>query len=92
MARTRLQAIQAAVFVYLPSILLSGFMFPFRGMPAWARGSARPCRSPTSSGPPAAPSCAGPTPPSSGARRPPVAVFSAVATLLSLIAYRRRQG
>jgi len=36
-ASTRLQAIQGAIFVYLPSILLSGFMFPFWGMPPWAR-------------------------------------------------------
>jgi ABC-2 type transport system permease protein len=28
---------QGAVFFYLPSMLLSGFMFPFQGMPAWAR-------------------------------------------------------
>jgi ABC-2 type transport system permease protein len=26
-----------AVFFFLPSILLSGFMFPFRGMPVWAQ-------------------------------------------------------
>lgn len=34
--RNQLQAMQMAFFVFLPSILLSGFMFPFRGMPAWA--------------------------------------------------------
>jgi ABC-2 type transport system permease protein len=28
---------QASVFILLPSILLSGFMFPFRGMPVWAQ-------------------------------------------------------
>jgi ABC-2 type transport system permease protein len=33
----QLQAIQAAVFFYLPSMLLSGFMFPFEGMPVWAQ-------------------------------------------------------
>ena len=32
-----LQAVQMAFFFFLPSILLSGFMFPFRGMPAWAQ-------------------------------------------------------
>jgi len=37
LAEDQLQAIQAAVFFYLPSMLLSGFMFPFQGMPAWAR-------------------------------------------------------
>jgi ABC-2 type transport system permease protein len=29
---------QMAFFFFLPSILLSGFMFPFRGMPHWAQG------------------------------------------------------
>ena len=33
-----MQAMQVGVFFYLPSILLSGFMFPFHAMPAWARG------------------------------------------------------
>ena len=37
LAATQLQAIQAAVFFYLPSMLLSGFMFPFEGMPRWAQ-------------------------------------------------------
>ncbi|SMG42062.1 ABC transporter permease [Paracoccus sp. J56] len=36
-ARTQMQAMQIAIFVFLPSILLSGFMFPFRGMPGWAQ-------------------------------------------------------
>ncbi len=36
-ARSQMQAIQMAVFIQLPSILLSGFMFPFRGMPDWAQ-------------------------------------------------------
>ena len=37
-ARTQLQAMQMTFFFFLPSILLSGFMFPFRGMPEWAQG------------------------------------------------------
>ncbi|MEE2525438.1 ABC transporter permease [Hyphobacterium sp. HN65] len=37
LARTQMQAMQMTFFVFLPSILLSGFMFPFSGMPAWAR-------------------------------------------------------
>jgi ABC-2 type transport system permease protein len=43
-ARSQLQAMQMSVFYLLPSILLSGFMFPFRGMPEWAQmiGSAIP--------------------------------------------------
>ncbi|MGE5500300.1 MAG: ABC transporter permease [Ignavibacteriales bacterium] len=35
--RSQLQAVQVSIFYMLPSILMSGFMFPFRGMPAWAR-------------------------------------------------------
>ena len=37
LARNQLQAVQMAFFFFLPSILLSGFMFPFRGMPIWAQ-------------------------------------------------------
>jgi ABC-2 type transport system permease protein len=37
LARNQLQAMQMAFFFFLPSILLSGFMFPFRGMPDWAQ-------------------------------------------------------
>src|SRR5262245_36873909 len=36
-AKNQLQAVQMAFFFFLPSILLSGFMFPFRGMPTWAQ-------------------------------------------------------
>jgi ABC-2 type transport system permease protein len=36
-AKNQLQAVQMTFFVFLPSILLSGFMFPFRGMPEWAQ-------------------------------------------------------
>jgi ABC-2 type transport system permease protein len=36
-AKNQLQAMQMAFFFFLPSILLSGFMFPFRGMPNWAQ-------------------------------------------------------
>ena len=36
-ARNQLQAMQMSVFYLLPSILLSGFAFPFRGMPGWAQ-------------------------------------------------------
>src|SRR5205807_5923725 len=36
-AKNQLQAVQMAFFVFLPSILLSGFMFPFRGMPRCAQ-------------------------------------------------------
>jgi ABC-2 type transport system permease protein len=36
-ATNQMQAMQLAQFTLLPSILLSGFMFPFRGMPVWAQ-------------------------------------------------------
>ena len=36
-ARNQLQAVQMSFFAFLPSILLGGFMFPFRGMPVWAQ-------------------------------------------------------
>jgi ABC-2 type transport system permease protein len=36
-ARTQMQAMQMTFFIFLPSILLSGFMFPFRAMPMWAQ-------------------------------------------------------
>ena len=36
-ARSQLQAMQMAVMFFLPSILLSGFLFPFLGMPRWAQ-------------------------------------------------------
>jgi ABC-2 type transport system permease protein len=35
--QNQLQAMQMAMMFFLPSILLSGFMFPFAGMPAWAQ-------------------------------------------------------
>jgi ABC-2 type transport system permease protein len=36
-ARNQLQAMQMSFFFFLPSILMSGFMFPFKGMPRWAQ-------------------------------------------------------
>jgi len=36
-AKTQMQAMQLTFFYFLPSLLLSGFMFPFRGMPEWAQ-------------------------------------------------------
>lgn len=43
-AQNQLQAMQMTFFFFLPSMLLSGFMFPFRGMPEWAQviGNALP--------------------------------------------------
>jgi ABC-2 type transport system permease protein len=36
-AQNKLQAMQMSIMFFLPSILLSGFMFPFAGMPVWAQ-------------------------------------------------------
>jgi ABC-2 type transport system permease protein len=36
-ARSQMQSMQMTMFFFLPNILLSGFMFPFRGMPRWAQ-------------------------------------------------------
>jgi len=37
LAQNQLQAMQLSIMFFLPSILLSGFMFPFAGMPVWAQ-------------------------------------------------------
>jgi ABC-2 type transport system permease protein len=37
LAQNQLQAIQMAMMFFLPNILLSGFAFPFLGMPLWAQ-------------------------------------------------------
>jgi ABC-2 type transport system permease protein len=37
LAQNQLQAVQLTIFYFLPNILLSGFMFPFAGMPKWAQ-------------------------------------------------------
>ena len=37
LARSQMQAMQMTFFYFLPSVLLSGFMFPFAGMPGWAQ-------------------------------------------------------
>ena len=37
LAQNQLQAVQLTIFYFLPNLLLSGFMFPFQGMPGWAQ-------------------------------------------------------
>ena len=37
LAKSQMQAIQMTMFYFLPNLLLSGFMFPFAGMPKWAQ-------------------------------------------------------
>ncbi|MBS0417727.1 MAG: ABC transporter permease [Proteobacteria bacterium] len=89
-AQTQIQAVQAAVFFYLPSMLLSGFMFPFEGMPRWARliGEVLPLthfvrvtRSLFLKGNAAA---------VVNSEMWPVALFALVACTFAVIAYRRR--
>jgi ABC-2 type transport system permease protein len=36
-AQNQLQAMQMSIMFFLPNILLSGFVFPFAGMPIWAQ-------------------------------------------------------
>jgi ABC-2 type transport system permease protein len=90
LAESQLQALQGAVFFYLPSMLLSGFMFPFQGMPQWARaiGEALPLthmvratRGVLLRGEDAA---------GVAAEMAPVAMFAAIAAGVALVAYRRR--
>ncbi len=90
LAESQLQAMQGAVFFYLPSMLLSGFMFPFQGMPGWARaiGEALPlthfvraARGVLLKGDGAALVLA---------EMWPVAAFALLAATVALAAYRRR--
>lgn len=41
LARNQLQAMQMTVFFFLPNLMLSGFIFPFQGMPGWAQAIGR---------------------------------------------------
>lgn len=90
LARTQIQAVQGAVFFYLPSMLLSGFMFPFQGMPAWAQtiGNALPLthfvrttRDVLLKGEGAA---------AVAASMGPIGIFTLVATGIAIAAFRRR--
>jgi ABC-2 type transport system permease protein len=90
LAESQMQAMQGAVFFYLPSMLLSGFMFPFQGMPGWARSIGemlplthfvRAARGVLLKGEGSA---------LVGHEMWPVALFALAATGLALAAYRRR--
>ena len=85
-----MQAIQGAVLFYLPSMLLSGFMFPFQGMPVWAQtiGEVLPLTHFVRA-------TRGVLLKGEGAsyvalEMLPVALFALVATAFALTAYRRR--
>jgi ABC-2 type transport system permease protein len=89
-AHTQIQSVQAAVFCYLPSLMLSGFMFPFNGMPRWAQmvGDVMPLthyiratRNILLRGASAA---------SIWPEMAPVAAFGAVAAVVAVVCYRRR--
>jgi ABC-2 type transport system permease protein len=90
LAETQVQAVQAAVLFYLPSMVLSGFMFPFEGMPRWARalGEALPLTHFVRAARGVLLRGAG------GAELAPelwpIALFLVVASALALAAYRRR--
>jgi len=90
LAESQMQAIQGAVFFYLPSMLLSGFMFPFQGMPAWARiiGEALPLTHFVRAA--RGVLLKGDRVGFVAAEMWPVAVFALVATAAALVAYRRR--
>jgi ABC-2 type transport system permease protein len=90
LAESQMQAMQGAVFFYLPSMLLSGFMFPFQGMPSWAQAVGevlplthfvRAARDVLLKGQGAA---------LVSQEMWPVALFGLVAAALALAAYRRR--
>ena len=79
-----------AFFFFLPSIMLSGFMFPFRGMPALgAVPSARSCRSPISCGSSAASCSKATASPEVWPQLWPIALFAAVALTIGVKRYRR---
>lgn len=87
---TQIQSVQTAVFCYLPSLMLSGFMFPFNGMPRWAQliGEALPLthyiratRDVLLRGAPAS---------ALWGEMAPIAAFGAVAAVVAIACYRRR--
>ena len=90
LADSQMQAVQGAVLFYLPSMLLSGFMFPFQGMPGWAQTAGnllplthfvRATRGVLLKGDGA---------PTVFAEMSPVAIFALLAAAVALWAYRRR--
>jgi len=90
LANTQVQAVQAAVLFYLPSMVLSGFMFPFESMPRWAQalGEALPLTHFVRATRGVLLRGAGSA--EIAAELAPVLIFLVVVTALALVAYRRR--
>ncbi len=89
-AQSQLQAAQGAVFIYLPSLLLSGFLFPFEGMPRWAKvvGEIMPLTHYVRATRDVL--IRGRGPEVVLTHMEPVLAFTAVASVLAVLAYRRR--
>jgi ABC-2 type transport system permease protein len=90
LAHTQIQAVQAAAFCYLPSILLSGFMFPFDGMPRWAQivGEVMPLTHYIRATRDIL--LRGEAPASVWGDMAPVLIFTGLASAAALVCYRRR--
>ncbi len=90
LAHTQMQAAQGAVLIYLPSLLLSGFLFPFEAMPAWARtlGEAMPLTHYVRATRDVLVRGHGPM--SVAVHMVPVLIFAAIGSVAAIAAYRRR--
>jgi ABC-2 type transport system permease protein len=90
LAQNQVQAAQSAVFIYLPSLLLSGFMFPFEGMPRWAQviGEAMPLTHYLRATRDVL--IRGRGPEAVWEHTPPILIFTVLATVFAVLAYRRR--
>jgi ABC-2 type transport system permease protein len=90
LAQTQLQAVQGAVGVYLPSLLLSGFLFPFSGMPQWAKwvGEALPLTHYLRASREILLRQAAPQ--SVLTHLGPISIFTAVTVIVAVLAFRRR--
>lgn len=90
LAQTQIQAVQASAFSYLPSILLSGFMFPFNGMPHWAQviGETIPLTHYIRATRDVLLRNEGPT--AVWSHLAPMAVFTVVVCSIAIVCYRRR--
>jgi ABC-2 type transport system permease protein len=90
LAQNQMQAAQGAALFYLPSLLLSGFLFPFEGMPRWAQaiGWAMPLTHYLRATRDVLIRGAGPL--NVAEHMLPVLAFEALASVVAILAYRRR--